>query len=411
MRFDVVTLFPEFFPGPLATGLVGKALAAGRATVETIDPRRFTHDRHRTVDDTPYGGGGGMVMKPEPVSAAIDLARQQGPGSVILLSPQGRPLRQADFVRWAASGHLVLVAGRYEGFDERIRRRVDEEISLGDFVLTGGEYGALTIIDGVARLLPGTLGNKDCPEQDSFSDGLLEYPHYTRPERFENDAVPDVLQSGHHQRLTEWRHAQSLLRTRARRPDLLRRRGLNPDEAAVLRPVQSPPILVALPASVLSAEVLAVTVAFGVERVFVVAGDVPPDEVRARLECVPQATYPVREGPRSRRLRRAPPAIVEADLTAAVTVVGGWSELPPTWRARPVERLGAERCPPLDAVFADPGAFCPPTKEGTVPCLLLDAPAEVVERHLPVIRGSTAANRLPAAAALGIYLDRVVGEG
>ncbi len=414
MKIDVVTLFPEFFPGPLATGLVGKALAAGRAAVQTIDPRHFTHDRHRTVDDTPYGGGGGMVMKPEPVMAAVAAARAQGAGPAVLLSPQGRPLAQRDFERWAAGTHLILVAGRYEGYDERIRTRCDEEISIGDFVLTGGEYAALVIIDGVIRLLPGTLGNKDCPEQDSFADGLLEYPHYTRPVVYEGDPVPEVLQSGHHQRLTEWRHAQALLRTRARRPDLLKRRGLTPSEAAILATAGSPPRLVAMPAALIGPGVLAVAAAYGVPAVFAVAsGADDRRELEARLANLPAATCPVREGPRSRKHRRAPPATVADDLGARVRVLEDWASLPTRWDGRPVVRWAAERRPPLDAVFVDPGAALAAagTEPAPVPCVVIGAPADRVDGYLPVIRGAVPENRLPVASVVGIYLDRIQGEG
>ena len=413
MNIDVVTLFPEFFAGPLGTGLVGKALTAGRASVRTIDPRQFTHDRHRTVDDTPYGGGGGMVMKPEPVMAAVAAARARGPGPAVLLSPQGRPLAQRDFERWASGDHLILVAGRYEGYDERIRTRCDEEISIGDFVLTGGEYGALVIIDGVVRLLPGTLGNKDCPEQDSFADGLLEYPHYTRPVAFDGEPVPDVLQSGHHQRLTEWRHAQALLRTRARRPDLLKRRGLTPGDVAILAPGRSPPRLVALPAAFIGPGVLAVAAAYGVPAVFAVASvDQERRELEARLSALPAATYPIREGSRPRKHRRAPPAMATVDFSARVRVLEDWAALPTHWEGRPVVRWGAERRPPLDAAFVDPKAVLADEGPATpVPCVAIGSPIDGVDGYLPVIRAATPENRLPVESVLGIYLDRILGEG
>ncbi len=235
MKIDVITLFEDFFTSPLATGLVGKAIASGAAEVRFVDPRTFTSDVHRTVDDAPYGGGAGMVMKVEPLVAAIREARSRGPGPVVMLSPQGRPATQADFARWAANDHLALIAGRYEGFDERVRAYVDEEISVGDFVLTGGEYGALTIVDGVVRLLPGTLGNADSSQHDSFAAGLLEHPQYTRPMVFEGAEVPEVLGSGHHARVEAWRHEQALRRTRARRPDLIAARGLTGAERRLVR--------------------------------------------------------------------------------------------------------------------------------------------------------------------------------
>lgn len=247
MHIEVITLFPELFSSPLAAGLLGKAIEQGTTSVGFIDPRSFTHDRHRTVDDAPYGGGAGMVMKPEPVVAAIDAARSRSPGAhVVLLTPQGRPLRQADLRRLSAHSHLVLVAGRYEGFDERVRAFVDEELSLGDFVLTGGEYAALAVIDGVVRLLPGTLGNEASAHGDSFSEGLLEHAQYTRPPEFRGHEVPELLRSGDHAKVLEARHREALQRTRGRRPDLLSERGLDAHELALLAETESllPPIAV-----------------------------------------------------------------------------------------------------------------------------------------------------------------------
>ncbi|MEM7674891.1 MAG: tRNA (guanosine(37)-N1)-methyltransferase TrmD [Myxococcota bacterium] len=411
MEIDVVTLFPDFFGAPLSTGLVGKAIESGRAAVRTIDPRAYTQDRHRTVDDTPYGGGGGMVMKPAPMMAAIREGQSRGRGPVVLMSPQGQPLTQAHFRRWSSGDHIVLVAGRYEGFDERIRQRIDEEISLGDFVLTGGEYGVLTIIDGVIRLLPGTLGNKDCPEHDSFEDGLLEYPHYTRPAEFEGTAVPEVLQSGHHQRLTEWRRAQALLRTRVRRPDLLKRRGLRPDEAVWLRAVNTPPVLVAVPASAISEALVSVAIAFGVERIFAVAeDDAQRRAAMASIRSLPEPHYPAYEGPRPRKHRRLPPTMVQPDLRSAVEVVQGWNAVPRVWRDVAVDRLAVERRPPLDAQFRDPSEYGPGPHR-SVPCLMFEAPRSEVDAYLPVVRGSELSNRMKMEVVLGVYLDRIIGEG
>ncbi|MCK6552525.1 tRNA (guanosine(37)-N1)-methyltransferase TrmD, partial [Myxococcota bacterium] len=274
MRFDVVTLFPEFFDSPLRTGLVGKAIESGAAVVDAIDPRTFTKDRHRTVDDTPYGGGGGMVMKPGPVADAIEAAVARGGGPVLLMSPQGRPVVQRSLERWAKLPHLVLVCGRYEGFDERIRDLADEEVSLGDFVLTGGEYAALVVIDGVVRLLPGTLGNAGSAHDDSFSDGLLEHPQYTRPPVLGPRAVPDVLLKGNHADIAAWRHAESLARTRARRPDLLSERGFSAAERTVLvaAPSRLPVLeLAILLDAALAPDALAVTLA-GVARLALAYG-------------------------------------------------------------------------------------------------------------------------------------------
>jgi tRNA (guanine37-N1)-methyltransferase len=225
MRFTVVTILPELVEPSLAAGVVGRARDAGTITVDTVNPRDFTTDRHRTVDDTPYGGGPGMVMKPEPLLAAIAKACD---GSArprrILLSPSGVPLTQARVRELAAHDHLVLVCGRYEGVDQRvIDAAIDEELSIGDYVLSGGELGALVVIDAVARLIPGVLGEPSSADDESFSAGLLEYPQYTRPATIDGRGVPPVLSSGNHAVIAAWRHAEAMRRTAARRPDLWRR--------------------------------------------------------------------------------------------------------------------------------------------------------------------------------------------
>ncbi|MEN9214962.1 MAG: tRNA (guanosine(37)-N1)-methyltransferase TrmD [Gloeomargarita sp. DG02_5_bins_242] len=220
MRFDVVTLFPEFFTSPLAQGLIGKALAKQIATVVYTNPRDFTTDKHQRVDDEPYGGGVGMVLKPEPIFAAVESLPQWPPREIILLTPQGERLSQSHFRQWATYQQLVLICGAYEGFDERIRYLADREISLGDFVLTGGEIPALTIINGVMRLLPGTVGKPASLVCESFSESLLEYPQYTRPPEFRGWQVPEILRSGNHQAIAAWRVAQQKQRTQSRRPDL-----------------------------------------------------------------------------------------------------------------------------------------------------------------------------------------------
>lgn len=223
MRFTVVTIFPEMFASVLEAGVVGRAIAAGAIEVSFVNPRDFTSDRHRTVDDTPYGGGPGMVMKVEPVVAAIEAAAQgPAPAHRILLAAGGRPLGQQRVQELAAMPHLVLVCGRYEGVDERVAETsIDEEISVGDFVLTGGELGAMSIIDAVARYVPGVLGEAASTSEESFSEGLVEYPQYTRPMEFRGLSVPAILQSGHHERIRQWRRQQALVRTARRRPDLL----------------------------------------------------------------------------------------------------------------------------------------------------------------------------------------------
>jgi tRNA (guanine37-N1)-methyltransferase len=223
MRFTVVTLFPDFFASVLASSLLGRAMRSGLVTVDFINPRDFTADRHRSVDDTPYGGGPGMVMCPEPLIAAIDSASVGGTYRV-LLTPAGEPLDQTRVRALATRSHLILVCGRYEGIDERVAEiAIDESISIGDFVLSGGEIAAAAVIETVARLIPGVLGTAASTAEESFSFGLLEYPHYTRPAALGERRVPGVLLGGNHEEIRRWRREQSLKRTARRRPDLLRR--------------------------------------------------------------------------------------------------------------------------------------------------------------------------------------------
>ena len=219
MIFEVLTLFPEAFPGPLSAGVTGRALQSGAVRLEIHQLRDYAHDRHRQVDDIPYGGGAGMVLKPEPIFEAVRARNGRGP--VVLLSPQGERLRQPLVRELAAHDDLYLICGRYEGVDERVATAlVDREISIGDYVLTGGELPAMVLIDAVSRLREGVLGSPDSPLDDSFGSELLEYPHYTRPAIFEGLAVPEVLLSGHHAEIEKWRRAQAEGRTRRRRPDL-----------------------------------------------------------------------------------------------------------------------------------------------------------------------------------------------
>ncbi|MEG4252572.1 MULTISPECIES: tRNA (guanosine(37)-N1)-methyltransferase TrmD [unclassified Microcoleus] len=221
MRFDVVTLFPEFFRAPLESGLMGKALAKKIAEVNFVNPRDFTTDKHQRVDDEPYGGGVGMLMKPEPIFAAVESLPILPRREVILLTPQGEPMQQAMFRELAADrDQLVLICGHYEGVDDRVLHLVTREVSLGDFVLTGGEIPALALINGVLRLLRGTVAKEDSLKFESFEDGLLDYPQYTRPADFRGLKVPDVLLSGNHAEIARWRKQQQIERTRQRRSDL-----------------------------------------------------------------------------------------------------------------------------------------------------------------------------------------------
>ena len=237
MRVDVITLFPDLVRALGEGGITGRAMERGLLDLKVWNPRDYTHDRHRTVDDRPYGGGPGMVMKVEPLRAAIQAARAAHPsvGPVIHLSPQGRRLDQRGVHELAARPRLILVAGRYEGIDERlVELEIDQEWSIGDFVLSGGELAAMVVIDAVTRLLPGALGDEDSALQDSFADGLLDYPHYTRPEVIDGLRVPEVLLGGNHQAIDRWRRKQALGRTWLRRPDLLDALELNAEQRALL---------------------------------------------------------------------------------------------------------------------------------------------------------------------------------
>jgi len=224
MRLDVISLTPEAFAPLQGLGVIGRAFAAGIAELHCHNPRDYALDRYRKVDDEPYGGGAGMVLKPEPIYAAFEAIPITEKRRVLLMSPQGQPLRQDDLKRWASSyDQMVFLCGHYEGFDERIRPLADEEISIGDFVLTGGELPAMVIINGVVRLLKGTVGTAACLEEESHSSLLLEHPHYTRPATFRGQEVPEVLRSGDHGAIARWRAEQQKERTRERRPDLYAR--------------------------------------------------------------------------------------------------------------------------------------------------------------------------------------------
>ena len=238
MRIAVVTVFPETLAAVRDVGVTGRAVREGRVVLEAVNPRDFTLDRHRSVDDRPYGGGPGMVMRPEPLAAAVERGREiTGQGApVIYLSPQGRPLTDGMARELAQGSGMVLLAGRYEGVDERLLESVvDEELSIGDYVLSGGELAAMVVVDAVTRLLPGVLGHEDSAAEDSFATGLLDCPHYTRPEVYEGQAVPEVLLSGDHAAIRRWRLREALGRTWERRPELIEARGgLDREEQALL---------------------------------------------------------------------------------------------------------------------------------------------------------------------------------
>ena len=240
LRFHLVSVLPEIFDSFVATGLVGKAVEKGLISIDRISLRDFAHDKHRSVDDTPYGGGSGMVMNPGPLVEAMEsaesteMARSGVRPTRILMTPQGEPFTQARARELATRGALTLVSGRYEGIDERARTKMDLEISLGDFVLMGGEVAAMALVEATARLVPGVLGNATSIDDESHSAGLLEYPHYTRPAEFRGETVPPALLSGHHAQIAAWRREQSILRTAARRPDLIARATLSDAERRML---------------------------------------------------------------------------------------------------------------------------------------------------------------------------------
>ena len=237
MKFDIVTIFPRMIEAGVAEGVVGRAVERGVLDVKVHDLRDFTTDRHRSVDDVPYGGGPGMVMKPEPlVKAVAHIGTTRGPAdAVVLLTPQGTPFTQSEAERLGRLGHIVLLCGRYEGMDERVRELVaTEELSIGDYVLSGGELAALVVVDAVSRLMPGVVGDEQSVAEDSFSRGLLDHPHYTRPADVAGRRVPDVLLSGHHADVRRWRLKAALARTRERRPDLLERVTLTDEERTLL---------------------------------------------------------------------------------------------------------------------------------------------------------------------------------
>jgi tRNA (guanine37-N1)-methyltransferase len=238
MRFDIVTIFPRMIEAALADGILARAIQRELLTVRATDLREFTEDRHRTVDDVPYGGGPGMVLKPEPLFRAVEaIAQSNGaPQAVIMVSPHGRQFTQGEAARLASLDRVVILCGRYEGIDDRVRENLaTEELSIGDYVLSGGELPALVIVDAVARLIPGVVGDEDSVAGDSFSRGLLDFPHFTRPAEFREWKVPDVLISGHHGEIRKWRKRQALELTLMRRPELLADAELDVEEQEILR--------------------------------------------------------------------------------------------------------------------------------------------------------------------------------
>ena len=241
MRIDILSIFPGFFDSPLQESIIHRACERGLLEIRVHDLRSWATDRHRVTDDAPYGGGAGMVMKPEPLFAAIEQLRAQSPGArTVLLSPQGRVWNQALVREYGVASGLILVCGRYEGIDERVREAlIDEEISIGDYVLAGGETAAMVIVETVARQVPGVVGQEESVRQDSFFAGLLDHPHYTRPAEFRGRAVPEVLLSGDHAAITRWRRREALRQTQRKRPDLLETAALTPEDRALLEQIKA----------------------------------------------------------------------------------------------------------------------------------------------------------------------------
>ncbi len=236
MRLEVITIFPQMIEEALSHSILKRARDSGIVQVTAVDLRAYAADRHHTTDDTPCGGGGGMIMKPEPIARALDALQAKAPAQrVVLTDPQGEVFTQAKACELSRESRLIFVCGHYEGVDERVREHlVTDELSIGDYVLTGGELAALVMIDAIVRLLPGALGEEAAPEKDTFSDGLLEYPQYTRPREFGGWAVPEILFSGHHAQIQRWRRWHQLVRTRERRPDLWNRHTLSPEDERIL---------------------------------------------------------------------------------------------------------------------------------------------------------------------------------
>lgn len=393
-----VTLFPEFFgdpnagSGPLSVGLVGRAFREGRASFSALQPRDFAEDRHRSVDGSPYGGGAGMVMRVEPLAAAIEAARQIQPGPVVLLSPRGRPLAQADFARWAKGPGLALVCGRYEGFDERVRSLVDDEVSIGDYVLTGGEAAAAAVIDGVVRLLPETLGNPESAAADSFSDGILEHPHYTRPDRWRGLEVPEVLRGGNHAELARWRRARQLETTAQKRPELLTRVRLSYEERRAL--IRAPRRLeLVVPAAGIDLARLAAAAAAWEVRLHVFG------PAKGSLEALEVLAWP------SGRRR---PASLEVDLEAHVQVHPDRSSVEAHFEGTDLEHFAVDDRHPEAGPSTSPEVVLSAARAGGAVVWIADAPSAFPA--LPAPRQAVEAAKLDAAARALVVMDRVLGE-
>jgi tRNA (guanine37-N1)-methyltransferase len=429
MRFEVITLFPELFASFLDKGLVAKAHEQGTIRVTCTNPREFARNKHKSTDDAPYGGGSGMVMMPGPIMEAIESREADGRLHRILLTPQGKPFDQATARRLAEKPAIALVCGRYEGVDERVRNAMDEELSLGDFVMTGGEVAAMAVIEATARLLPGVLGNMASTHEESHADGLLEYPQYTRPPEFRGEAVPEVLTSGDHAAIARWRRKQALSRTRARRPDMLAGKKLDATDQKLLAELDAErpraPVYIALvhyPVKDREGNVVTTAVtnldvhdlsrssrSFGLDGYFVVT------PIEAQRELVGKILEHWIEGSGKQRVPErgvalglcqpvesiaAASAAIEARHGKPPRLVTTAARLPPGRPTVPYATLRGmmrESDTPWLLLFG--------TGHGLAPEVL-----EQVELALPPIRPGVY-NHLSVRAACAIILDRVFGDG
>jgi tRNA (guanine37-N1)-methyltransferase len=427
MRFEVITLFPELFGSFLEKGLVAKAHEQGTIRVTCTNPREFARNKHKSTDDAPYGGGSGMVMMPGPIMEAIESREAEGRLYRILLTPQGKPFDQATARRLAQKPAIALVCGRYEGVDERVRTAMDEELSLGDFVMTGGEVAAMAVIEATARLLPGVLGNMASTHEESHADGLLEYPQYTRPPEFRGESVPEVLLSGDHAAIARWRRKQALVRTQKRRPDMLAGKQLDAGDQKLLAElgVKRAPVYIALvhyPVKDREGNVVTTAVtnldvhdlsrssrSFGLDGYFVVTPIEAQRELVGKiLEHWIDGSGKQRVPERGVALGLCEPIDSIAAACAAIEARHGQAPRLVTTAARLPQGRATVPCARLRAMM----------REGDTPWLLLFgtghglAPEvlEQVELALPPIRPGVY-NHLSVRAACAIILDRVFGDG
>jgi tRNA (guanine37-N1)-methyltransferase len=433
--FEVVSLFPEMFTSLLGASLLGKAIERGDVAVHFTDPREFGLGKHRSVDDAPYGGGSGMVMRPEPLAAALArIESERGPAWKVLLTPTGAPLTQARVRGLAARPRIALVCGRYEGMDERVGALVDEQLSLGDFVLSGGEPAAMALVDAVARLHEGVLGNALSPVEESFEQGLLEYPQYTRPAEWRGLAVPEALLSGDHERIRRWRRRESLVRTRARRPDLFAAHVLTDEDRALLAEALPAPDFAArtwvalVHHPILDRDRSVITTAITnldihdiarSARSYGLAGYLIVTPVEAQRELAARILAGWRSGDGDEPQRRAAAGDLRREALARVAVVASVEEAalavaaaagePPALVATSA-RL-QERRPALSHTAL--GAWLGPR-----PLLLLfgtgwglaDEVLDRVDRVLAPIQGASDYNHLSVRSAVAVVLDRLLGD-